>query len=178
MGPARVSPLVTIAANFAVLSLLTFGGVTAILPEVHRVTVDVHRWLTDAEFKELFAIAQAAPGPNMLIVTLIGWQAAGLAGALVATGALCAPCCVLTYFFLRVWRRFRGTRWQRAVEAGLAPLAVGLMLATGWLLTRSTPAAWGAHAVTAATTAVVLWTRLNPLWLLAAAGILGALGLV
>lgn len=160
------------------LSLLAVGGVTAILPEVHRVAVDVHHWMTDAQFKDFFAIAQAAPGPNMLIVTLIGWHAAGLAGALVATAALCVPCCVLTYFAARVWQRFRGTRWQRAVQAGLAPIAVGFVLATGYLLTRGAHPGWAAYAVTGGTAAFLLWTRINPLWLFAAAGVLGLAGLV
>lgn len=82
-----MSPLLTIALRFAVLSLLAVGGVTSVLPEVHRVVVDVHGWLTDAEFTRMFALAQANPGPNMLIVTLIGWRVAGLPGALTATSS-------------------------------------------------------------------------------------------
>jgi chromate transporter len=174
-----VSPLVTIAARFAVLSLIAVGGVTSILPEVHRVTVDVHRWLTDAEFTQMFAIAQASPGPNMLIVALIGFHVAGFPGALVAAGAICLPSCTLAFLVERVWQRFGGTPLRRAVESGLAPITVGLMLATGWLVARGAPGAGlTAYAITALSAAVMLFTRVNPLWLFAAAGALGLLGLV
>ena len=173
-----MSPLVTIFLRFAVLSLIAVGGVTSILPEVHRVTVDVHHWLTDAEFTQMFAIAQASPGPNMLIVALIGFHVAGFPGALVAAGAICLPSCTLAFLVERVWQRFRGTPFRRAFEAGLAPITVGLMLATGWLVARGAPAGWTGYAITAATTVLVLVTRVNPLWLFAAAGMLGLLGLV
>ena len=174
-----MSPLVTIALRFGVLSLIAVGGVTSILPEVHRVTVDMHHWLSDAEFTQMFAIAQASPGPNMLIVALIGFHVAGFPGALVAAGAICLPTCTLAFLVERVWQRFRGTPFRRAFEAGLAPITVGLMIATGWLVARGAPGAgWTAYAITAATTALVLFTRVNPLWLFAGAGVLGVLGLI
>ncbi len=164
--------------RFTVLSLVAVGGVTPILPEVHRISVDVHHWITDATFTDLFAIAQASPGPNMLIVTLIGFQVAGVPGALVATVAMCAPSCTLSFFAARVWQRFRGAAWRRAVEAGLAPITVGLFLATGWIVARGAEPGWAAYAITATTAALVVATRLNPLWLFAAAGALGLAGLV
>ena len=173
-----MSPLVTIALRFTILSLVAVGGVTSVLPEVHRVAVDVHHWVTDAEFTQMFVIARAAPGPNVLLVTLIGWQVAGLPGALVATAAVCLPSCTLSYFVAHAWKRFRGARWREAVEAGLAPITVGLVLATGWLVARGAPVGWIAYAITAVTTALVLFTRVNPLWLFLAAGLLGLLGLV
>ena len=174
-----MSPLVTIALRFAMLSLIAVGGVTSILPEVHRVTVDVHHWLTDAEFTQMFAIAQASPGPNMLIVALIGFHVAGLPGALVAAGAICLPSCTLAYLVERLWQRFRGTPLRRAVETGLAPITVGLMIATGWLVARGAPVSgWTGYAITGVTAVLVLATRVNPLWLFAAAGALGLLGLV
>jgi chromate transporter len=173
-----VSPLATIAARFTVLSLVAVGGVTSVLPEVHRVVVEVHHWMTDTQFTNLFAISQAAPGPNMLLVTLIGWQVAGFPGAVVATAAMCAPSCTLSYFVERVWQRFRGARWRRAVERGLGPITVGLVLATGWLLTRGAQGGGVAYAITAATAVLVVSTRVNPLWLFVAAGALGLAGLV
>jgi chromate transporter len=173
-----VSPLATIALRFTILSLVAIGGVTSVLPEVHRVAVDVHHWVTDAEFTQMFVIARAAPGPNMLLVTLIGWQVAGLPGALVATAAMCVPSCTLSYFVAHAWERFRGARWRRAVAAGLAPITVGLVLATGWLVARGVPVGWMAYGITAVTTALVLFTRINPLWLFLGAGLLGLLGLV
>jgi chromate transporter len=173
-----VSPLLSIGLRFMILSLIAVGGVTTIIPEVHRIVVDVHHWVSDAEFTQLFVIARAAPGPNMLLVTLIGWKVGGLPGALVATAAMCLPSCTLSYFAVRVWQRFRGARWREAVEAGLAPITIGLVLATGWLVARGAQAGWMAYAVTAASAVLVLLTRVNPLWLLAGAGVLGLLGLV
>jgi chromate transporter len=173
-----MSPLVTLAVRFMALSLVAVGGVQSILPEVHRVAVEVHGWVTDVEFTQMFVIARAAPGPNMLLVTLIGWHVAGLAGAVVATAAVCAPSCVLTYFVARVWQRFRGAPWRQAVEAGLAPITVGLVLATGWLVARGAPGGGLAYTITAVTAVLVLFTRINPVWLFVAAGALGLLGLV
>ena len=173
-----MSPLVTIATRFMVLSLVAVGGVQSILPEVHRVVVDVHHWVTDAEFTQMFVIARAAPGPNMLLVTLIGWHVAGLPGALVATAAVCLPSCTLSYFAARAWQRFRGAPWRRAVEVGLAPITVGLVLATGWLVMQGAPGGWVAYTITAVTMVVVLFTRINPVWLFAAAGALGLLEVV
>jgi chromate transporter len=174
-----VSPLVTIAARFTVLSLVAVGGVSSVLPEIHRVVVQVHGWMTDAQFTQMFAIAQASPGPNMLIVALVGWHVAGLPGALVATAAICAPSCTLSYFVARIWDRFRGAPWRRAAETGLAPITVGLVLATGWLVARGAQdTSWVALGITAAVVAVMTLTRVNPLWLFAAAGTLGLLGLV
>jgi chromate transporter len=172
-----VSPLVSIAVRFAILSLVAVGGVTAVIPEVHRIVVDVHHWATDAQFTQMFVIARAAPGPNMLLVTLIGWQVAGLPGALVATAAMVLPSCTLTYLVSRVWQRFRAARWRIAIEAGLAPIAVGLVIATGWIVARGAQeTGWLTYAVTALTTALVVLTRLNPLWLFVGAGALGLFG--
>jgi chromate transporter len=173
-----VSPLVSLAVRFMILSLVAVGGVQSVLPEVHRVVVEVHQWVTDAEFTQMFVIARAAPGPNMLLVTIIGWHVAGLPGAVVSTAAMCVPSCALSYFVARAWQRFRGAPWRRAVEAGLAPITVGLVLATGWLVARGSPGGWPAYAITAVTTALVLFTRVNPIWLFLAAGVLGLLGLV
>jgi chromate transporter len=161
-----------------VLSLLAVGGVSAVLPEMHRQTVDVHRWMTTGEFRDLYVIAQAAPGPNALVVSLIGWRVAGLAGALVATVAMCGPSCLLTYFATRAWQHFRVERWRRAVETGLAPITVGLVLATGYLLATASDAGWTGGTLTAATAILVLATRLHPLWMFAVAAGLGLAGLV
>lgn len=173
-----MSTLGTIAVHFAALSLLAIGGVNVVLPEMHRLAVDVHHWTTSAQFSDLFALAQAAPGPNMLIATLIGWRAAGPSGALVASAAMCGPSCVLTYFVARVWQRFRGASWRRAVETGLGPISVGLLLAAGYLLTRGEHVRWIAYAITGGTAVLVALTRLNPLWFFAVGAVLGLARLV
>ena len=111
--------------QFAGLSLVAFGGANAVIPEIHRQSVEVHHWMTDKDFAALFAIAQAAPGPNFLVATLVGWKAAG-PGALVATAAMCGPSCVLTFWVAKAWDRYRETAWRigdrrgpRAGDGGL-----------------------------------------------------------
>jgi chromate transporter len=165
--------LLALLAQFAVLSLLAFGGANGVVPEMHRQAVAVHRWMSDRDFTALFAIAQAAPGPNVMIATLVGWKAAGVPGALVATAAMCGPSCVLTFFAARVWDRYRDAPWRQVLAAGLAPVTVGLVSATAWLLIRAADRDVALALITAATAAVIYFTRLNPLWCLAAAAGLG-----
>ena len=170
--------LAQLAIDFSLLSLITVGGVITVLPEMHRNVVEVHGWMSGAEFAQLFALAQASPGPNILVVSLIGWKVAGLAGAVVATGAVCAPSSILTYIVSSIWQRFRGNRWRELIEEGLVPVTVGLMLAGGYLITLAADHTALAFAVTAVTAGTVLATRIHPLWLLAAGGILGLAGWV
>jgi len=167
------SPLAALAWQFSILSLVAVGGANSIIPEMQRQVVDVHGWMTGGDFADLYALARAAPGPNVLVVALIGWHVAGLAGALVAMGAMCGPSSVLAYGTMRVWDRFRAAPWRIAVQAGLAPVTVGLVLASGYLLTRAADSDWPAYAVTAVVAVLSVRTRLNPVWLLLGAGILG-----
>jgi chromate transporter len=134
--------------------------------------------MTPAQFSELYGLANAAPGPNVIVVTLIGWQVAGLAGALVATLAICAPSCLLTFVLFRLWQKFRDAPWTRAIEHGMAPITVGLVLASGYLITRGSNEGWTAYVLTAVTVWVVLATRLNPLWLIGAGALAGLAGVV
>jgi chromate transporter len=176
---AQVSEaLAQLALDFSLLSLITVGGVITVLPEMHRNVVEVHGWMSGAEFAQLFALAQASPGPNILVVSLIGWKVAGLAGAVVATTAVCAPSSILTYAVSKVWQRFRGARWRAVVEDGLVPVTVGLMLAGGYLITLAADHSVLAFVISAATAGIVLTTRIQPLWLLAAGGLLGLAGWV
>ncbi|MGH7022251.1 MAG: chromate transporter [Caulobacteraceae bacterium] len=175
----KTASLGDVAGQFAVLSLVAFGGANAVVPEIHRQSVSLHHWMSDAQFANLFAIAQAAPGPNVMISTLVGWKAAGIAGALVATLAMCAPSCFLTYFAAGAWERYRATRWRAALGAGLAPVTVGLVVSSAWLLAQGADRQWRLFAVTAAVAVAAFASKLNPLWLLAAAaglGLAGALG--
>lgn len=163
--------------EFTLLAFVAFGGATALLPEMHRVVVDNHHWLDDATFTHLYAIAQAAPGPNVLVVTLIGWEVAGLAGALAATMAMCLPMSVLIYLLIDRWESFSGKRWQRAVSLGVAPLAVGLVFSGAMLIATSaglSPAGW--ILVGAVVLANLRFRELHPLWLIAAGAILGISG--
>ncbi len=168
--------LLELALQFLVLSLLSIGGANAVIPEIHMRAVDIHHWMTDADFSQLFALSQAAPGPNVLIVSLVGWKAAGVAGALVAIVAMCGPSSLLTYQVAHYWERFREAPLRRAIQRALAPITVGLILSSGYVLTRMTDLAWPAYAVTATTLLLALTTGIHPLWLLAAAAGLGAMG--
>jgi chromate transporter len=167
-----------LTAQFAVLSLVAFGGANAVIPEIHRQSVGLHHWLSDAEFADLFAIAQAAPGPNVMISTLVGWKVAGVTGGLVATLAMCAPSCVLTYFVAGVWDRYRETRWRAAIGAGLAPVTVGLVAASAEVLAHAADLQWRLALVTTATAVVAYVSKLNPLWCLGAAAALGFAGVL
>ena len=159
--------------EFVVLSFVAFGGATALLPEMHRVVVLEHGWLDDTTFTHLYAIAQAAPGPNVLVVTLIGWKVAGLAGALAATLAMCLPMSVVIYLLIDRWESFAGARWQKALSLGVAPLAVGLIFSGATLIAQAAQFGWAAWVVVAATTVANLRTKLHPLWLIAAGAMLG-----
>lgn len=170
--------LVELAKQFGLLSFLAIGGVNALIPEIHRRVVDVEQWITNADFAQAFAISQAAPGPNLLIVSVIGWKVYGFLGALVATLAICAPSSVLTFGIAHIWDRFRDAPLRAAIQRGLAPVTVGLVLASGYILTRTADTTGGAYALTGATAVLALATRLHPLWLLAVAAALGALGVV
>jgi len=173
-----IDTLVTLAVQFAILSLFAIGGAMAVIPEMHRQAVDVSHWMTDRQFADLFAIAQAAPGPNIIIVTLIGYQAAGFLGAITATLAMCGPTCVVTFYVSRIFDRFRDAEWRIVTQAGLVPVSVGLFAAGAFVITRAADHNLVALAITLATAAVSYFTRITPLWLFAAAGVLGYLGLV
>ena len=167
-----------IAINFAVLSLIAVGGVSPILPELQRQAVDVYGWMSSARFTDLFAIAQAAPGPNLLVATLIGWDVSGLPGALVATLAICAPSAILTYFVSRLWDRFRLAPWRVAMQAGLIPITIGLVAAGAYVIARSADTSVMAFLITTGTAAALFCTRLHPLLFLAAGAAFGLAGLV
>jgi chromate transporter len=172
------NPLWTLFTLFATLSLLAVGGANAAIPEMHRVAVNVMGWMSDKQFADMFAIAQMSPGPNAIIVALIGYHVAGLAGAAVAVAAMCGPTCVLAYFVARTWDRFKDARWRIALQAGLVPVSLGLIGASAFVLARAADHNAYAFAITAATAAVGFLTRVNPLWVFLAAGVLGFAGLV
>jgi chromate transporter len=174
----KADPLAVIAGHFALLSLFAIGGANAAIPEMYRIAVQLEGWLTDQQFSDLFAIAQVTPGPNVIITTLIGYQVAGVAGALVATVAMVGPTCIATYFIARVWDRFRDAPIRAAIQAGLVPVSIGLLAASAWILASANDSNWLAGAITAVTAAIGYLTRLNPLWIFAIAAALGAAGLI
>ena len=169
--------LLTLAVHFAILSLFAMGGANAAVPEMHRLAVDVMHWMSDRQFADMFALAQVAPGPNVIVVTLIGYHVAGVAGAAVTTAAMCGPSCVFAFYMGRVWERFKEAPWRVAIQAGLVPISVGLVGASAVILTRAADQNWVTLLVTAAAACFAYVTRWNPLWMFAAAALLGVAGL-
>ena len=166
-------------AHLALLSLISFGGFPSVLPDLRDFVVGTNGWLTDRDFANCFAIVQAIPGPNMILMTsFIGWQVGGLPTAIASALATFGPSCAVAYTAFRFWDRFRDTAWQRIVRRGLAPVTIGLVIAGGYVMARVGDAGWASLAVTLAAIALMLRMRINPLWLVAAGGALGALGVL
>ena len=172
------SPIWSLVLTFGLMSLFAVGGANSAIPEMHRVAVDVQHWMTDKQFADVFAISQLSPGPNVLIVTLIGYSVAGVAGALAATLAMCVPTAAMAYFVSRLLTRSSHSRWPAIIQAALVPLSIGLMGASGLILALTSDRTWAAALVTAAVAALAFATRINPLWLLLAGGLLGFAGVI
>ncbi|MDE2094172.1 MAG: chromate transporter, partial [Burkholderiales bacterium] len=168
--------------HFLLLSMLSVGGAIATVPDMHRYIVVDQHWLTDAQFTASIAIAQAAPGPNVLFVAVLGWNVAGLLGALTTMAGILLPSTALSLWATRWGTQRRETRAVRAFTSGLTPLTVGLLLSTGWVLAepylRNPHSRWGALALVAISVAVMMRTRLSPMWLVALGMGAGALGWV
>jgi chromate transporter len=165
----------TLLCQILVLSLVQIGGALAIAPDLHRLVVERLALLTHAQFAASVAIAQASPGPNTLYVAVIGFQAAGLAGAVAMQAAVLLPSSMVAVMIGR-WGNARPQhRAVRAFKAGMAPITIALLAATSWILVAEAPG-WR-QALLAAAAAVVIWrTRVHILWLMAAGAIAGALG--
>jgi chromate transporter len=174
--------LLGLFAHFLVLSLLAVGGALTTAPGMHRYVVEQHHWLSDAQFSASVALAQAAPGPNVLFVAVIGWNVAGPLGALATMAGTLLPSTALTLVVTRWGARRRETRGMRAFTTGLTPLTIGLLVSTGWLLARPYVVdgthALGALALVALAIAAMLKTRLSPMWLVGVGAVVGALGWV
>lgn len=164
--------------HFTLLSLLAIGGAITTVPDMHRFVVDQQGWLTDAQFSGSIALAQAAPGPNMLFVAVLGYNIGGLAGVLATLVGTLLPSCMLALAASRYGHRHRDSRSVRAFTVGLAPLTVGLMLATGWILIEPAGLRWPVGLLVVGTLWLMLRTKLSPLWAIAAGGVAGAMGLV
>lgn len=173
-----MSLLVDLFVSFFFVAFVSFGGATAVIPELYRIAVTEHGWMDAQTFTDLFAIAQAAPGPNVLIVTLIGQHVDGWPGALVATLGMCLPMSLIVGLLFKHWDRLQHWRGREAIQLGVAPLAVGLVLASGVLIARSTAPGWVGLALVGFTVWLSLRTKLHPLWLILLGAILGVTGIV
>lgn len=170
MIPARAGEICLV---FGSASLLSFGGGNAVIPEIQLEAVHQYGWITAAQFTQAFAIAQAAPGPSTLLVSAIGYQAGGVPGAVLATLAMILPAWLLVALAARFWLGCGPSPWRRAVEDGLAPIAIGLILSSALVIERSTGQGWTQLALTALATLVLCAVKLNPLWVIGGCGLLG-----
>jgi chromate transporter len=145
---------------------------------LHRFIVEAHHWMTSAQFAELYTLAQIAPGPNAMYVTLAGWQLAGWTGVAATTLPLLVPAAVLTLPAAHLSERHKDARVIKALRYGLLPIAIGLTFASSFVLMRAVNHNWRAYLITAATVVLVMRTKLNPLSLLAGGAVAGIAGLV
>jgi chromate transporter len=167
--------LLELALYFALLSVISVGGVPSVMPEMQRYVVDVRGWVSAEDFIQLFAVAQAAPGPNVLISALVGWKVAGIPGALVALAAMCGPAAVIAWWVSELWERFKDSSWRGAIQRAMAPLVVGLIMAGGYVLaTPNDVPDWRLWLIAGATAVAAFSSRINPLWFLGVGGALGA----
>jgi len=175
------SPSISVALteHLALLSSISFGGFATVLPDVRNFIVATHGWMTDQEFANLFALAQAIPGPNMiLMMSFVGWKVGGIPGAIMSAIATSGPPCAIYFIAYRLWDRFRAAPWQDIVRISLVPVTVGLVIASGTVMARVADTEWQGAAVTIAAAVLMLRTRLNPFVMLIAGGVLGGLGLL
>jgi chromate transporter len=169
--------LAALAALFGRLSLLAVGGVNSTVPEIAREVVARRHWLSPAQFAQLFAISNAAPGPNVMISTLIGAHQAGIAGGFVATLAMILPAGILVVLVAQYWERHREARPRKIIQAALLPITAGLLLAAAAVLVRQADSGLALAVITILCAGLSWRTRLHPLWLLSAGALAGlALG--
>jgi chromate transporter len=167
--------LVELTLYFMLLSLISVGGMPSVLPEMQRYSVDVKGWMTPEDFIQIFAVGQAAPGPNVLIASLVGWKVGGLLGAVLALAGMCGPAAVLAWWAVELWDRFKGSAWRTAIQRAIAPIVVAFILSGGFILATPGAPDWRLWAIASASAAAMVLTRINPLWFLAAGGVAGAL---
>jgi chromate transporter len=170
--------LTALSLHLLALWFVAVGGPSTILPEIHRYVVEAQQLLTGAQFAEIYTLAQVAPGPNVMYVTLMGWHLAGWKGALATTVPLLIPAMTVTILVGHLNERYPNAPFGRAVRRGLTPITIGLMFAGATILVRTVNHDWRGYLLTLLTVAVVLRKTLNPLWLLGAGALAGILGLV
>jgi chromate transporter len=166
--------LIALFVHFLSLSVFATGGALALASDMHRYVVDEHHYIDHTQFVNSIALAQAAPGPNILFVTVMGWQIAGLPGALATTLGLAMPALFFPFVISRLGRLAQFERTLKALQAGLGPVALGLMASTCLLLVRQAPGGWGGLSIIVVSVLLSSLTRASPLILIATAGVVGA----
>ena len=164
--------------HFMTLSLLAVGGAITTVPDMHRFVVDEQGWLSDAQFSNCIALGQAAPGPNVMFVAVIGFSVGGMAGVLTTMSGTLLPSTTLALAASRWGDKRRLSRGLRAFTSGLAPVTIGLLLATGWVLLQPVGLRWQPVLLVLGTLLLMMRPRRSPLWAIAAGALAGAMGWV
>lgn len=181
-----MSTYLQLISLFGMLSLLSIGGGNAVLPEMHLRAVHSQHWLSDSQFADIFSISQTAPGPSILIVTMVGYAAGlhvagiptAILGGVIATVAMIVPAASLMYVVTLFWQKAQKSKWRIAVEKGFAPLTVGLILATSLVMSKAADHDWRAYLLTAVCTLIFVRSKINPLFIVGIAGVIGYFGVV
>lgn len=166
-----MAKLLNLTWVFALLAILAVGGGTAVLPEMEHMTVNHFHWISDAQFRDIYSLGQVAPGPNMTMVLLIGYRMSGALGALVVGLAFFLPDCIITLAANRLWERLEGSPWRAAVQHGMAPVAIGLMVAGTYAIARLSIFNLTSMLIAATVLGLLLWRHVNPALLVLAGGL-------
>jgi chromate transporter len=172
IGAEVWGPSFELAWKLAKLSLVAVGGAHTVMPDVYRFIVVEKQWLQGQEFASLFALGQAAPGPNVLVLAMFGYRITGMPGAIIAPLAFCLPSAILCYFIARADKQGGDAPWKKTVKAGLIPLTVGVIIAAAGILLQTTGSGWLAIALAVTTAALAYKTKLNPLWFIGVGAVL------
>jgi chromate transporter len=173
-----MSILLSLFLKLSAFSLIAFGGINALLPELFKLAVNQEHWIDVQTFSDYFAIAQASPGPNFMTVTLLGWHIYGVIGAIVATFAIVWPSSILIYYLQRLIMGIKDPIKKQAIQYAAAALAIGLVLSSAWQIALQINHGFAAYALTLATIAFTLFTRWHPLYLIALGAVLGLFGFI
>jgi chromate transporter len=173
-----MSMLLSLFLKLSAFSLIAFGGVNALLPVLFNLAVTQEHWIDVQTFSDYFAIAQAAPGPNFMTVTLLGWHVDGVIGALVATFAIAWPSSILIFYLQRLIMGIEDPLKKKSIQYAAAALAIGLVLSSAWQISLQINHSIAAYVLTIATIAITFFTRWHPLYLIAIGAALGLLGII
>ena len=167
-----------LARVFSYLSLLTVGGGMAAFPEMKLLTVDVHHWLTFPQLIHIYSVGQMAPGPNMMMIVVIGQWAGGLLGALITVVAFFGPTALLAYIVAKGWRRLEKWPWRKSIQQGLAPVSIGLLLAGSLSMAHGAVTTFETGALAIGTLLILLRYKINPALLVVGGALVGLLNLL
>jgi chromate transporter len=173
-----MSILLSLFLKLSAFSLIAFGGINALLPSLLELSVNQEQWIDLQTFADYFAIAQAAPGPNFMTITLIGWHVGGILGALLATFAIAWPSSILVYFVQRLILGMSNEDKKKAIQYAAAALAIGLVLSSAWQIALQINHSYAAYGLTLLTICLTVFTRWHPLYLIVLGAIIGSMGLI